>query len=87
MEVYVEVQPILVNKRIEEITAAQAAAEAQQQQLQQDTPVAESNQSLQQNQPADWMLMFFFFWLVNRYVNIYNTNKKKNENLFIQFYC
>ncbi|XP_012264047.2 mitochondrial import inner membrane translocase subunit Tim10 B [Athalia rosae] len=43
MEVYVQVQPILVNKRIKEMNAA---AEAQQQQLQQDTQVPETSQSL-----------------------------------------
>ncbi|XP_046743939.1 mitochondrial import inner membrane translocase subunit Tim10 B-like [Diprion similis] len=51
MEVYMEVQPLLVNKRIEEMNAAQAAAVAQQQQLQQDTQITETSQSLQQSQP------------------------------------
>ncbi|XP_015514588.1 mitochondrial import inner membrane translocase subunit Tim10 B isoform X1 [Neodiprion lecontei] len=51
MKVYMEVLPVLMNKRTEEMNAAQAAAMAQQQQLQQDTQDTETSQNLRQSQP------------------------------------
>ncbi|XP_015598243.1 mitochondrial import inner membrane translocase subunit Tim10 B-like [Cephus cinctus] len=47
MEVFMEVQPTLVNKRIEEMNAAQALIDAQQEQQKLET--VGSNESLQEN--------------------------------------